>query len=39
MEIGDKAGDLCPLCQQGVLVEQGGCNTCPVCGSQLKCGL
>lgn len=32
-------GNICVLCSQGTLVNQGGCFTCNVCGSQLRCGL
>lgn len=32
-------GDICPICEQGVVVDAGGCVTCNKCGAQLKCGL
>lgn len=37
--IGIEVGDTCPICTIGVVIESGGCNTCPECGVQLKCGL
>jgi len=38
-EIGVELGDTCPICRDGKVIEQGGCNTCQTCGTQLKCGL
>ena len=38
-EFGIYAGDVCTICRAGILVDAGGCATCPRCGSQLKCGL
>lgn len=35
--IGTKIGDLCPICNEGEVVDSGGCNTCSNCGAQLKC--
>jgi len=37
--IGSKIGDLCPICNEGEVIDSGGCNTCSNCGAQLKCGL
>lgn len=39
VKIGSEVGDTCPVCRQGTVEEIGGCNTCTVCGAQLKCGL
>jgi len=39
VNIGSEVGDTCPVCRQGTVEEIGGCNTCTVCGAQLKCGL
>lgn len=36
---GDEVGNTCPICREGEIVEAGGCNSCNVCGVQLKCGL
>src|SRR5690625_1966454 len=36
-EIGIEIGNTCPICRDGKVVEQGGCNTCDTCGTQLKC--
>jgi len=33
------AGDICQICRRGILVDYGGCATCPECSAQLKCGL
>jgi ribonucleoside-diphosphate reductase alpha chain len=38
-EIGVEVGDICPICNEGTVVESGGCNTCNNCNAQLKCGL
>ncbi len=38
-EIGVEVGDMCPICNEGTVVESGGCNTCNNCNAQLKCGL
>lgn len=38
-EIGTEIGDTCPICRDGKVIEQGGCNTCQTCGTQLKCGI
>lgn len=38
-EIGVEVGDICPICNEGTVVEAGGCNTCNNCNAQLKCGL
>src|SRR5690625_2488029 len=38
-EIGVEIGNTCPICRDGKVVEQGGCNTCDTCGTQLKCGV
>jgi ribonucleoside-diphosphate reductase alpha chain len=38
-EIGAEVGDICPICNEGTVVESGGCNTCNNCNAQLKCGL
>ena len=38
-EIGVEIGDICPICNEGTVVEVGGCNTCNNCNAQLKCGL
>ena len=39
LEIGIDAGDLCPVCQDGEVVERGGCTECSnmKCRVQLKC--
>lgn len=37
--IGVEVGDICPICNEGVVEEIGGCNTCTNCNAQLKCGL
>lgn len=39
LQKGNNIGDICPICEQALLVFSGGCNTCPACHSQLKCGL
>lgn len=36
---GSEVGDRCPICREGHVEEIGGCNTCPNCNAQLKCGL
>lgn len=36
-EVGVEIGNICPICRDGVVIEQGGCNTCNTCGTQLKC--
>jgi len=38
-EIGNYAGNVCPICQAGEMSDFGGCATCNNCGAQLKCGL
>lgn len=38
-EIGVEVGNICPICNEGIVEEIGGCNSCTVCKSQLKCGL
>jgi len=38
-EIGVEIGDICPICNEGTVMEVGGCNTCNNCNVQLKCGL
>jgi len=38
-EIGSEVSNICPVCNRGDVVFSGGCNTCNVCGCQLKCGL
>ena len=38
-EIGNYAGNVCPVCNTGIMSEFGGCATCSNCGAQLKCGL
>lgn len=38
-DIGTEVGDLCPICNEGEVIDSGGCNTCSNCGAQLKCGL
>ncbi len=37
--IGVEVGDTCPICQEGIVEDIGGCNTCTNCNAQLKCGL
>ncbi len=37
--IGVEIDNLCPICNEGVIKEIGGCNSCVNCGVQLKCGL
>src|SRR5690625_1479695 len=37
--VGSEVGDTCPICQEGEVIEAGGCNTCTNCKAQLKCGL
>src|SRR5690606_24499135 len=37
--VGIEIGNTCPICRGGMVIEQGGCNTCTTCGTQLKCGL
>ncbi len=37
--IGVEAGDICPICLEGVVEAIGGCHTCTNCNAQLKCGL
>lgn len=36
---GVEVGDICPICRMGIVEDIGGCNTCPNCKAQLKCGL
>ena len=36
---GVEAGNTCPICRIGTVIESGGCNTCDNCSAQLKCGL
>lgn len=38
-EIGNYAGNVCPVCNTGTMSEFGGCATCSNCSAQLKCGL
>lgn len=38
-DIGVEVGNLCPICNEGEVIDSGGCNTCSNCGAQLKCGL
>lgn len=38
-EVGVELGNTCPICRDGKVIEQGGCNTCDTCGTQLKCGI
>jgi len=38
-DVGVEVGNICPLCNEGVVEEIGGCNTCTNCNAQLKCGL
>lgn len=38
-EIGVEVGNICPICNEGVVEDIGGCNTCTNCSAQLKCGL
>src|SRR5690625_2591498 len=38
-EVGTSVGDICPICRDGRVMEQGGCNTCDTCGTQLECGI
>lgn len=38
-DIGVEIGNLCPICNEGEVIDSGGCNTCSNCGAQLKCGL
>lgn len=38
-EVGTDIGDICPICRDGRVMEQGGCNTCDTCGTQLECGI
>lgn len=38
-DYGVYAGNICQVCRKGVLVDYGGCATCPECNAQLKCGL
>ncbi len=37
--IGNEIGEICPLCNEGIIQNIGGCNTCTNCNVQLKCGL
>ncbi len=37
--IGDELGDICPICNEGEVIDAGGCHTCSNCGAQLRCGL
>jgi ribonucleoside-diphosphate reductase alpha chain len=37
--IGGDTGQTCFICEQGTMVESGGCVTCNNCGMQSKCGL
>ena len=39
VSIGSEVGNICPVCRKGQVEEIGGCNTCPNCNAQLKCGL
>lgn len=39
LNIGIEVGQVCPICKQGKVIQYGGCNTCPNCNAQLKCGL
>ncbi|QVK21797.1 vitamin B12-dependent ribonucleotide reductase [Mycoplasmatota bacterium] len=38
-DIGAEIGDICPICNEGTIMDIGGCNTCNNCNAQLKCGL
>lgn len=38
-EFGDGIGDVCPICNQGIVEDMGGCHTCMNCSTMLKCGL
>ncbi len=38
-DIGAEVGDICPICNEGTVMDIGGCNTCNNCNAQLKCGL
>jgi ribonucleoside-diphosphate reductase alpha chain len=38
-KLGTDLGDTCPICQNGTVIEAGGCHTCDGCGAQLRCGL
>ena len=38
-DLGAEIGNTCPVCRDGIVIEQGGCNTCNTCGTQLKCGM
>ncbi len=37
--IGVEIDNICPICNEGIVKEIGGCNSCINCGVQLKCGL
>jgi len=37
--IGTDVGDICPICNEGKVIDSGGCHTCSNCGAQLLCGL
>lgn len=37
--IGVDVGDICPICKEGTVEDLGGCVTCTLCNSQLKCGI
>ncbi len=37
--IGNEAGDICPVCMEGTIENMGGCHTCTNCNAQVKCGL
>lgn len=38
-KLGSDIGDTCFVCEQGTLIDSGGCVTCSNCGVQTKCGL
>jgi hypothetical protein len=38
-KVGNEVGDTCPLCNNGTIIEAGGCHTCDGCNAQLRCGL
>ena len=35
--VGVEIGDVCPYCNEGTMIEAGGCSTCSNCNMQLKC--
>jgi len=38
-KIGVELGDICPICNEGIVEDIGGCNTCTNCNAQLKCDI